>query len=231
LTLDKTLHISKGIFFDNVFFGDYVRIKANLTRSYFQGSNIEIVDLTDSEWELKDNNSIIIWEDYKKELNCRELEGIYRRLKQSYQRHGNYSTSGKFYYREMDLHGEQLRFLDKLWWNIGYKYSCGYGEKPFNVFRVSIVIIILFASFYFYSGITILGKNTINWDMNLISFNFSWINDFLWCLYMSITAFTTMGYGDVQPIGMSRLFASLEAGIGIFMTALFIFVFTRKMLR
>jgi uncharacterized protein YjbI with pentapeptide repeats len=111
---DLILHKSKGIFLDNVFFGEYVRIKANLTRSYFQGSNIEIVDLADSEWDLKDNNSIKIWEDYQRELNFRKLEGIYRRLKQSYQRHGNYSTSGKFYYREMDLHGEQLRFLPKL---------------------------------------------------------------------------------------------------------------------
>jgi hypothetical protein len=131
----------------------------------------------------------------------------------------------------MDLHGEQLRFLPKLWWNIGYKHSCGYGEKPFDVVFVSIFIIFMFAIIYFYIGILVLGKDIINYDLSLNSFNLSWIENFMWCLYFSIAAFTTMGFGDVQPIGWSRLFAYIEAGIGIFMTALFIFVFTRKMLR
>jgi len=229
--IDLIPNKSNEIYLDNVFFGEYVKIKANLSLCYFQGSNIEIIDLTNSEWDLADNNSIIIWEDYKKVLDWRELEGIYRRLKQSYQRHGDYSTSGKFYYREMDLHGEQLKFLYKLLWNIGYKYTCGYGEKPFNVLFVSIFMIFMFSIIYFYSGILVLGKDIINYNLSLNSFNLSWIGNYVWCLYMSIAAFTTMGFGDVQPIGLSRPFAYIEAGIGIFMTALFIFVFTRKMLR
>jgi hypothetical protein len=48
---------------------------------------------------------------------------------------------------------------------------------------------------------------------------------------LSVITFTTLGYGDVHPIGYSRIVASVEAIFGIFMTALFIFVFTRKMLR
>ena len=57
------------------------------------------------------------------------------------------------------------------------------------------------------------------------------LTDFLFCVYTTVITFTTLGYGDVHPIGLSRVFASIESELGVFMTALFIFVFTRKILR
>lgn len=81
----------------------------------------------------------------------------------------------------------------------------------------------------------------INYDLNISNANlsnvcfsaidFSILKDFLWCCYTSVITFTTLGYGDVHPIGWSRVLASIETICGIFMTALFIFVFGRKMLR
>lgn len=252
---------SRAINFKNAFFLDNVRIKANLSRCLFEGSNIERADLTYSTWDKKNINpndddlpiisviyisnifssivrfffksSIIIWEESQERLSANwiKLEEIYRRLKQSYQRYGDYSTAGEFYFQEMECKRKQFGFFRRQFWNIFYRGFCGYGEKPFNAISVSILIIIGFAVIYFYSGILILGKGTINYNLNFDSFDLLSIKEFLWCLYMSTNAFTTMGYGDVQPIGWSRFFATIESGIGIFMTALFIFVFTRKMLR
>jgi len=257
---------SKSINFHNTYFSDGVRIKGDLSKSYFQYSNIERVDMTDSIWMRVDNKpknffsafyewirnkmglpdtSIIIWEEYQGELksNWKELEGIYRRLKQSYQKYGDSETAGEFYYQEMECKRNQLKMFRKLFWDVVYKKLCGYGEKPFNVIGYSGLIILASSLFFFYNGIELLGSKVLDVPPRLIDYNLSfdymwgirnfnlWIGDFGACLYTSVITFTTLGYGDVHPIGYSRFVASVEAGFGIIMTALFIFVFTRKMLR
>ncbi|MCK4796210.1 MAG: pentapeptide repeat-containing protein [Spirochaetes bacterium] len=237
---------SKEMKFENTFFSNNVRIKANLSQCCFNGSNIERVDLSDSTWsEQKNqglitkiynyffNSSITICEASQGELasNWKKLEGIYRRLKQSYQKSGDYETAGKFYFQEMECKRKQLGYFHRQFQNVFYRGFCGYGEKPFNVVLISIITMFAFAISYFYNGIEINGTDTINYRISLNFFDFSWVNDFLWSFYTSIITFTTLGYGDVHPVGLSRVFASIESLIGIFMTALFIFVFTRKMLR
>ena len=238
---------SKTINFENTYFSDDIRIKADLSKCSFANSNIERVDMTDSTW-IVDNNpkdSYKIWEQRQGEPSSdwKELEGIYRRLKQSYQRFGDNDTAGNFYYHEMECKRQQLKGAKKLFWDVFYKLLCGYGEKPFNVIWASISIIFAASLFFFYWGIELLGSEVLNLTPRLINYdlslNFQWVitnfgkvfNDWLECLYTSVITFTTLGYGDVHPIGFSRIVASVEAGIGIIMTALFIFVFTRKMLR
>lgn len=254
--------------FTSVYFSDNVQVKADLSKCYFANSNIERIDMTDSIWRRDDktknsssalykwfrnkvglaDTSIIILEEHEDELspNWKELEGIYRRLKQSYQKYGDNSTAGKLYYQEMECKRKQLRGFDKGFWYIFYKRLCGYGEIPFNVIFTSLFIIFMFSFFYLFGGIEFVGSSVLKESPNLIEYNLSlnfvdiqWAisnidmiyEDFLVCLYTSIITFTTLGYGDIHPIGWSRLFASVEAGLGIIMTALFIFVFTRKMLR
>jgi hypothetical protein len=259
---------SEIIDLNHTYFSDNVRIKADLSKCYFANSNIERVDMTDSIW-IVDNKpknsfsafyerirnkmgisetSIIIWEGYQGKLksNWKELEGIYRRLKQSYQKYGDTSTAGKFYYQEMECKRKQLKGIERYFQYFIYKKLCGYGEKPENVILASLFLIILFAYSYLFSGIEFVGSSILNVPANVILYKLSlnstgiqWLmsnfdsvkEDFLLCLYTSVITFTTLGYGDVRPIGLSRIFASLEAGFGIIMTALFIFVFTRRMLR
>jgi len=231
------------------FFSEDVKIKADLSQSFFLGSNIERVDLTNSTFGngINEKKYIIFEESHEAySNNWKKVEGIYRRLKESYQRHGDYSLAGEFYYREMECRREQVKGYQRFIWEMLFKRLLGYGEKPFNVIYASFFIIILFALFYFYSGIVYIENNheiiinhtpslklLINFieKLDLITIH-SVIKDFLWCVYTSIITFTTLGYGDVHPTGFwSRLFASIESLIGIILTALFIFTFTRKMLR
>ena len=218
-----------------------------MSKFSFSNSNIERVDITDSIWivDNKPKDSYKIWEERQGELssNWKELEGIYRRLKQSSQKFGDSDTAGKFYYQEMECKRKQLNVFNRVFKYLFYKKLCGHGEKPFNVIWASILIILASSLFFFYHGIELLGSEVLNFSPRLIDYNlssnFQWaiininqvIGDWLICLYTSVITFTTLGYGDVHPIGWSRIVASVEAGFGIIMTALFIFVFTRKMLR
>jgi hypothetical protein len=47
-----------------------------------------------------------------------------------------------------------------------------------------------------------------------------------------VVTFTTLGYGDIHPLGFSsHAIAFSEAFIGAFFIALFVVVFARKMMR
>jgi voltage-gated potassium channel Kch len=48
-------------------------------------------------------------------------------------------------------------------------------------------------------------------------------------LYFSVVTFTTLGYGDIRPIGTTaRFLAGLESFVGALMVALVVFVLGRR---
>jgi hypothetical protein len=46
--------------------------------------------------------------------------------------------------------------------------------------------------------------------------------DFIGSLYFSVVTFTTLGYGDISPLGINRLIVSIESIIGISLNIAFI---------
>ena len=55
--------------------------------------------------------------------------------------------------------------------------------------------------------------------------------NFFQSLYFSIITFTTVGFGDITPIGASKLVVMFESICGLFVIPLFIIGFARKYLR
>jgi len=95
-----------------------------------------------------------------------------------------------------------------------YDLLCGYGEKPWKVVASAGVVVFGLALVYF--GIGTLTPNT-----------------FLNSLYYSAVSFTALGYGSwaPQPTGWVKGLGAFEAFVGVFMMALFLITFTRKMTR
>ncbi|PUZ92369.1 potassium transporter Kef, partial [Vibrio vulnificus] len=58
-----------------------------------------------------------------------------------------------------------------------------------------------------------------------------YVLEFLNAVYFSVVTFTTLGYGDISPVGLARFIAALEAFLGSFTMALFVVVFVKKMTR
>jgi len=158
-------------------------------------------------------------------IKWKDVSSIYRRLKQSHQKHGHYDLAGDFYYREMECKKKALKekklSLD-CFKSFGYsflKHSCGYGEKPLRVMRNSLISVLGFAFAYFFT-------NSINLSGNSV------LRNILQSIYFSTITFTTLGYGDIHPINdAGRVLAMSEAVLGAIFIALFIFVFGRKMMR
>lgn len=81
---------------------------------------------------------------------------------------------------------------------------------------------------YFMLGILDAGQVTaFNYQAGLLDN----ISAFLKTLYFSVVTFTTLGYGDLVPVGPSRVIAAIEAFTGSFTLALFVVVFVKKMTR
>ncbi|CAM3662070.1 pentapeptide repeat-containing protein [Parendozoicomonas haliclonae] len=158
-----------------------------------------------------------------------EAEEVCRSVRRSCEAHGLFDEAGYFFHKEMTLRRKQYplgswqRWMSKL-----VDVLCGYGERPFRVFIFSSGLVLMCAMFYFMVGLGSGGE--------IIRFEFQvpWytnVSNFLDALYFSVVTFTTLGYGDLIPLGPSRTMAAMEAFIGNFTLALFVVVFVKKMTR
>lgn len=161
--------------------------------------------------------------------NFEQSEEIYRSLRKASEQQGLFELSGKFAHKELIMRRMQFpkyssqritsRLVDLL---------CGYGERPMNVVTFSLSLIFICSLCYFTLGVqSSEGMMAFNLS-NSVQQNFY---DFVSCLYFSVVTFTTLGYGDITPVGLSRIIAAIEAFSGSFTLALFVVVFVKKMTR
>ncbi|GLX80143.1 hypothetical protein tinsulaeT_34830 [Thalassotalea insulae] len=158
-----------------------------------------------------------------------QAEEIYRDLRKHAEMEGIFTMSGELIQKELTMRRMQMpkasfrRFSSKI-----VDLFCGYGEDPIRIVGISLLLIVICAALYTYTGLSYQG-DVLTYDSNKsITENFSL---FLSCLYYSIVTFTTLGYGDFTPVGISRAIAAIEAFTGSFTIALFVVVFVKKMTR
>ncbi|MCJ8314271.1 MAG: pentapeptide repeat-containing protein [Saccharospirillaceae bacterium] len=154
---------------------------------------------------------------------------ICRGIRKAAENQGLFETAGYFFHKEMVYRRFQIpkfsfqRFISKT-----VDIFCGYGEKPIRVVLFSIFFILVCALGFAYGGVAYNAENIkLSMDHSI------WGNAkvLLGSIYFSVVTFTTLGYGDLTPVGMVRVLAAFEAFIGSFTSALFVVVFVKKMTR
>jgi len=148
-----------------------------------------------------------------KRERLKEAENVYRMLKQWHTNAGIYDIAGRFHYREAEAIRKGLRWKEKPWpklWNWVFRLLCGYAERPEWVVFWAAVVVFGLAAIYSASALT-----------------------FLDGLYYSAASFTALGYGLWVPAteGWVKGLGAIEAFIGVFLIALFLITFVRKMTR
>jgi hypothetical protein len=127
-----------------------------------------------------------------------------------------YDIAGEFHYREMEAR-RKLAWKERL---LPYALSMyllrslyGYGERPERVIGWAAAVILGLAFAYLLPGVLTGG--------------------FRDALYYSAVSFTALGYGwAAEPQGWAGRFLGVgESLLGVFMMALFLVTFTRKMTR
>jgi hypothetical protein len=158
-----------------------------------------------------------------------QAEEIYRNLRLSLEKAGLFEQAGYFFHREMTMRRLQMpMFSSQRFVSRTVDLFCGYGEKPLRVVLFSLSLVFVCAVLYFLVGIR-QGDTEIGFDLSQSLLNN--VLEFFSCLYFSVVTFTTLGYGDLTPIGAVRPIAAVEAFSGSFTMALFVVVFVKKMTR
>lgn len=159
------------------------------------------------------------------------LRDIYLELRNVYSRVGMYDEAGRFFYKEKVCERKLSSSLVKRAFSHSFDRICGYGERPLRAVGFSLVLILIFTLIFLLTGIENTNDESI--VMALRTKQYDVIPSYIGhSLYFSCITFTTLGYGDFRPAeGLSQFFAALEAFCGVFMIAIFIFTFGRKMMR
>mgnify|MGYP000021996549 CR=1 FL=1 len=235
----------QGAHLFNLNFNNASLMKADMRNANINCANLENANLLGVKWTGCKFENIKIGNKVSQEIEAKtsmklgneaashdyleQAEEIYRDLRKHAEEEGIFTLSGFFIHKELTMRRLQLprysmkRFLSKM-----VDIFCGYGEAPLRIIGLSILIIIFCALLYSLTGLNY--QNTV-YDINSqqsLSENFS---IFLSSLYFSVVTFTTLGYGDFNPVGISRAIAAIEAFTGSFTIALFVVVFVKKMTR
>jgi len=231
--------------------------RTNLSRSNLQGSNLSgarlwradfsvamllFADLNEARLNFANLTGAkgLTKKNFKEELTIEEkkdnlaFKESYLTVKNYFIQSGRYDDASWAAFKERTL--ERITLYNAIkkkgikglryraWWKTLGKWFgskifnilCGYGEKPLFAVRTSVVIVIF---------------------LSIIYYIFKWIQaypmeklHFLDYLYFSIVTFTTLGYGDIRPLAVpwARLVSSMEAFMGAFMIALFVWTMARR---
>lgn len=157
------------------------------------------------------------------------LESTYLKAKNGASQVGDTTAASEFFVRELKYsrqshwtnftdsdRGVKKRAVSLYKWasNSLFNVTCGYGEKPFRTVTFSLVIIVTFAFMYMSAGIRLQGNS-----------------GFITHIIFSLQTFVTLLFGTQTPeeqIVTVRFLTSLQAFIGGFMIALFVFALTRS---
>jgi len=201
---------------------------AHLEAADLRDAHLEAAHLGDTEFFSDTRLENVDWGNYilgeEGEQSFLQAADTYRRLKMWYAKAGMYDIAGKFFFREMTAKGKALKWwpnpMPRAWSRL-LSVICGYGEKPWRVVMWGISVVFGLALLYFFlRGVA---PHTLT------------VQAFLDSLYYSAISFTALGYSPWFSTSSVRGWAqgvgAAEAIIGVFLIALFLATFVRKMTR
>ena len=189
--------------------------EANLWAVNLQGARLAGTSLRDANLEGANWGDYVLGQEAARAFDA--AASVYRTLKQWHTEAGMYDVAGEFHYREMEarrkLAQKERRVPDALAM-YALRFLYGYGERPLRVVVAAAAVILGFALVHCLPGVLTGG--------------------FWSALYYSAVSFTALGYGGwaPEPQGWAgRFLGAGESFMGVFMIALFLVTFTRKMTR
>jgi hypothetical protein len=199
-------------------------------------SGMRLIGKLYCDWDLNEFKKVIL---AQPETTQRQKAEQFRILKTNFSGTGKYDDEDEAYvmFKRLEARAKLSDDLEKnrwakLWaypefafkWLVFDKIGL-YATSPGRVLISVFIFWIIFGSTYYLIEILGLGK-TISGVGNP-----DHLSVFLQSFYHSGITFFTIGYGDVFPTGLSRLFSGLEGFMGVFMMSYFTVAFVRKVLR
>lgn len=160
----------------------------------------------------------------------------YRQLQQIYRNNGLPQQARQSYTQEKDAR-RKLAWVERDYRGVIRgelaRWIALYGSSPYRILLTSLVVILVAAVIYPLTGGVqeVFADRTITYSIeDPESAPQWWIGRVLFkSLYFSVVTFTTLGFGDIQPVGqIARLVAGIEALLGSLLAALLVYVLARS---
>ena len=206
--------------------------------------NIDVVDASGMrligklyiDWKLNNCQEIII---NQSETTIRQKAEQFRILKENFSGTGKYDDEDEAYvmFKRFEARAEMQEVVSRnkwarLWAYPGFAFKwlvfdkIGlYATSPGRVLLSVVFFWIFFGTLYYLVHLSGLGQTASSVQ------NPDRLTPFIQSFYHSAITFFTIGYGDVYPMGLSRIISGLEGFMGVFMMSYFTVAFVRKVLR
>ncbi|MCA9396241.1 MAG: two pore domain potassium channel family protein [Candidatus Omnitrophica bacterium] len=189
------------------------------TRNYYAG--VEAVKAQQFDYaESLFRNAAILYDkegDYDRFSDCIIQAHTARRKKDWVIAFGKHHNNASFAELKFDIKTRIRCFFDAIASLVSEGFW-GHGEKPFRTFALAILLIFGCAGIYAFTG-EVMVKG-VEKPLSLFE-----------AVYFSVVTFSTVGYGDYAPVGITRIVAMFEVIIGIIILPLFLVALTRRFLR
>jgi hypothetical protein len=146
------------------------------------------------------------------------FENTYRSLSKCAKECGNRQLAKQLKIKENDYILAKTRYpkklimkLDKCWWV--------YGQRPERLILTALFTILVFGLFYSCFPDNFQNGNLAEMPLWQLFYNTQ---------YYSIVTFTTLGYGDILPLGFLKIFAAAEALLGVIIMGFLLAGLARK---
>ncbi|MGE3063281.1 MAG: ion channel [bacterium] len=149
-----------------------------------------------------------------------EIKEVYRQLKLMFRSFGFYSEADMYFFLELKA---KRKSHTSVFYRIVMKIVeilTGYGIKIERMVFLALVNVLLFSFIYYFGSGYLVSADGASM--------FSGGEKIARSVYFSIVTFTTVGYGDIHPIGYMRFVANAEAFSGLLVMGLFVVSITRK---
>lgn len=199
-------------------------------------SGMRLVGKIYIDWRLNKCENIIVKQE---STTFSQKAEQFRILKENFSGTGKYEDEDKAYvmfkrYEALSWHTEQkergglaalLSYIPNGFkWLVFDKMGL-FATSPGRVLISVAIFWFIFGSVYFVVDLTGLGST-----VSAVG-NPDGMSSLLQSFYHSAITFFTIGYGDVYPVGASRIISGLEGFMGVFMMSYFTVAFVRKVLR
>ena len=209
---------------------------ANLTNCNLLGANLENTKLENANWgannkvinELEAESALLNGDITTANKKYKEAEDVYRSIKICLQNQTLGNDARIFFIRQMTVNRKQLPKLSvKRIWSKIIDLTTGYGEKLYNIIFTMLSIILISAILY--------GIEGVQYQNHILGFfgDTEYFGGLIYVignlLYFSIVVYTTVGFGEIVPIGMlGKSVMIFESIIGGLFLAIFVVAMYKK---
>lgn len=164
----------------------------------------------------------------KEAREVRFAADVYSQFSELFENSKLMDLSGEYFYLYKTTESLNLTGLAKFKSFIG-KITCGYGERPFFSLLTSLGLVFTCGTLYMFFGVNI--NNEVIAFRPTLQAPLPPLDQLIIWYHFSLVTFSTVGYGNVVPVGGSLIVSAFEMVLGIIMVGIWVSTLVRKMVR